>query len=106
LSLEFHPLTGGCTKADRPSFGLGSCRRRIVLNVLEALMVKAVLGFALAGGRGQFNAAPHAAPIPLLVLAALLQIVGNRFAPATHRWRARMQRLSVGWPSESTRKAR
>ena len=75
MSLEFHPPTGGCTKADRRSFGMGSFRRRVVLSVLGALTVTAVLGFVLAGRRGQFNAALQAAPISLLVLAALLQIV-------------------------------
>jgi uncharacterized membrane protein YbhN (UPF0104 family) len=75
LSLESHPLTGGCTKADRRSFGLGSFRRRVVLSLFGALTVTAVLGFVLAGRRGQFIAALHAAPISLLVLAALLQIV-------------------------------
>jgi uncharacterized membrane protein YbhN (UPF0104 family) len=75
LSLEFHPLTGGCTKSDRPSLGVGSFHRPVGLSVLGALTVTAVLGLVLAGRRGQFNAALHAAPIPLLVLAALLQIV-------------------------------
>jgi hypothetical protein len=75
LSLEFHPLTGGRIKADRRSFGLGSCRRRVVLSVLGAITVTALLGFVLAGRRHQFDAALRAAPISLLVLAALLQIV-------------------------------
>ncbi len=43
--------------------------------MLGALAVAAVLGFVLARRRGQFSAALHAAPISLLVLAALLQIL-------------------------------
>ena len=43
--------------------------------MLGALAVAAVLGFVLARRRGQFTAALHTAPISLLVLAALLQIL-------------------------------
>ena len=43
--------------------------------MLGALAVAAVLGFVLARRRGQFTAALHAAPISLLALAALLQIL-------------------------------
>jgi hypothetical protein len=46
-----------------------------VLSVLGALAVTAVLGFELAGRRGQFTAAMHAAPIWILAMATLLQIV-------------------------------
>ncbi len=46
-----------------------------MLSTLGALAVTAVLGFVLAGRRGQFTAALHSAPIPLLGLAVLLQIV-------------------------------
>ncbi|MGA2926156.1 MAG: lysylphosphatidylglycerol synthase domain-containing protein [Solirubrobacteraceae bacterium] len=43
--------------------------------MLGALAVTGVLGFVLAGRRGQFIAALHSASISLLALAALLQIV-------------------------------
>jgi hypothetical protein len=46
-----------------------------VLSVVGALAVTGVLGFVLAGRSGQFVAALHSAPISLLGLAALLQIV-------------------------------
>jgi uncharacterized membrane protein YbhN (UPF0104 family) len=75
LSLEFDPLDVGCPEADRRIFGLRSSRRRLGLSVLGALTVTAVLAFVLAGRRGQFDAALHSAPISLLVLAVLLQIV-------------------------------
>ncbi len=52
-----------------------SLRRKVLLSVLGALAVTAVLGFVLAGRRGQFIAALHSAPITLLALATLLQIV-------------------------------
>jgi len=62
----------GCIAADQPRFAL---RRRLVLSVLGAVVVTGVLGFVLAGKRGEFIAALHSAPISLLALAALLQIV-------------------------------
>jgi uncharacterized membrane protein YbhN (UPF0104 family) len=74
LSLDFDPLTVGC-KADRPSSGLTSFRRRFVVSVFGALAVTAVLGFVLARRRGQFTAALHTAPVSLLALAAALQIL-------------------------------
>jgi hypothetical protein len=46
-----------------------------VLSILGALAVSCVLGFVLAGRRGQFTAALDTAPIALIVLAVLLQIV-------------------------------
>jgi uncharacterized membrane protein YbhN (UPF0104 family) len=75
LSLEIDPIAVGCTKADRRIFGLRSLRRRVGLSVLGALVVTALLGFVLAGRRGQFIAALHTAPISMLALAALLQII-------------------------------
>lgn len=53
----------------------GACRRKLFLSVLGALVVTGALGFVLAGRRGQFTAALHSAPISLLALAALLQIM-------------------------------
>ena len=50
-------------------------RRTIVLSVIGALTVTVVLGFVLAGRRGQFDAALHTAPLSLLAAAAVLQIV-------------------------------
>ncbi|MFZ0385284.1 MAG: hypothetical protein WAL22_06465 [Solirubrobacteraceae bacterium] len=50
-------------------------RRKVLLSVLGALVVTGALGFVLAGHRGQFVAALHSAPISLLAVSALLQIV-------------------------------
>jgi uncharacterized membrane protein YbhN (UPF0104 family) len=50
-------------------------RRKVVLSVVGALVVTGVLGFVLAGRREQFMTALKTAPLSLLGLAALLQIV-------------------------------
>jgi uncharacterized membrane protein YbhN (UPF0104 family) len=63
-----------CLQADQRGL-CPSLRRRLVLSVVGALAVTGVLGFVLAGRSGQFVAALHSAPISLLGLAALLQIV-------------------------------
>jgi uncharacterized membrane protein YbhN (UPF0104 family) len=75
LSLELHPPTIGLVDADESSFRTPSFRRRVVLSVLGAVAVTGVLGFVLAGRRGQFIGAFHAAPISFLALATLLQIL-------------------------------
>ena len=49
--------------------------RKVVLSVLGALAVTGVLGFVLEGRRGQFVAALHSAPISLLAVSVVLQIV-------------------------------
>jgi uncharacterized membrane protein YbhN (UPF0104 family) len=75
LSLEPHRLAVLPIKADDRGFRLAPFRQRIALSVFGALAVTAVLGFVLAGRRGQFTAALNTAPIWLLTLAVLLQIV-------------------------------
>jgi hypothetical protein len=50
-------------------------RRKVLMSVLGALVVTGALGFVLAGHRGQFVAALHSAPISLLAVSALLQIL-------------------------------
>ena len=56
--------------------GRGSLRRRkITLSLLGALAVTALLGFVLAGRRAQFVAALKHAPISLLIVSALLQVL-------------------------------
>jgi hypothetical protein len=47
----------------------------VVLSVLGPLFVVGLLGVVLAGRRGQFTAALHSAPVPILAGAALLQVV-------------------------------
>jgi hypothetical protein len=72
VSLEPDLTIVQCAASD----GRGSAfRRKVVLSVLGALAVTGALGFVLAGRRGQFVAALHSAPISLLALAALLQII-------------------------------
>jgi uncharacterized membrane protein YbhN (UPF0104 family) len=75
LSLEFHPPAIGLAEADECSLGLPSLRRRAALSVLGALAVTGVLGFVLARRGGQFSTALHSAPIALLLLAMMLQIL-------------------------------
>jgi uncharacterized membrane protein YbhN (UPF0104 family) len=52
-----------------------SLRRRVALSVLGFAIVTGALGAELAGRRGQFTAALHAAPIWLLAIATLLSLV-------------------------------
>ena len=72
MSLSPDRVIAECATADGGRVGH---RRTIVLSVLGALAVTVVLGFVLAGRRGQFISALHTAPISLLALAAVLQIV-------------------------------
>jgi uncharacterized membrane protein YbhN (UPF0104 family) len=75
LSLEFHPPAVGLAEADECNLPLSSFRRRAALSLLGALAVTGVLGFVLARRGGQFSTALHSAPIALLLLAVLLQIL-------------------------------
>jgi len=52
----------------------GSLRRKVVLSVLGTLAVTCVLAYVLARHPGEFTAAISSAPVPLLVLAAVLQV--------------------------------
>jgi uncharacterized membrane protein YbhN (UPF0104 family) len=61
---------GDCDSSRRPSL-----RRRAALSLLGFLVVTGALVAELAGRRGQFTAALHAAPIWQLALAALLAVV-------------------------------
>jgi uncharacterized membrane protein YbhN (UPF0104 family) len=69
------PLTVGSSEADERGLRFLSFRRRVGLSMLGALVVSGVLAFVIAGRGGQFIAALHTAPISLLALAVLLQIV-------------------------------
>ncbi|MGZ6575921.1 MAG: hypothetical protein ACXVHJ_33550 [Solirubrobacteraceae bacterium] len=61
--------------ADESDFRPSWFRRGLVLSVLGALVVACLVGFVLAGRRAQFIAALRTAPISLLALAMLLQIL-------------------------------
>jgi hypothetical protein len=61
-----------CVPADERRSAI---RRKVVVSVVGVLGATSVLGFVLAGHRGQFVAALHSAPISLLAAAAALQIV-------------------------------
>jgi uncharacterized membrane protein YbhN (UPF0104 family) len=75
LSLELHPFTAGSVEADEPDLRLSSFRRRVALSVLGALVVSGLLAFVLGSRAGQFSAALRTAPLSLLLLAVVLQIV-------------------------------
>jgi uncharacterized membrane protein YbhN (UPF0104 family) len=75
LSPELHTLTAGTVEADEPDLRFSAFRRRIALSVLGALVVTGVLAYVLAGRAGQFSAALRTAPIALVAVAVLLQIV-------------------------------
>ena len=75
LSLELEPLAVVCLEGDDRRVGLSSFRRRVMLSVLGALAVTGVLGFVLAGRRGEFVAAVDAVPVWFLGVAVLLQVV-------------------------------
>lgn len=75
LPLESESLTVVCSEVDDPPLRLSSFRRRIGLSFVGALVVSGVLGFVLAGRGGQFSAALRSAPLSLLGLAVVLQIV-------------------------------
>jgi uncharacterized membrane protein YbhN (UPF0104 family) len=75
LSLKLHPPTVGLVEADECNVRMPSFRRRVVVSILGALAVTGVLGFVLARRGGQFSTALHSAPIALLLLAVLLQIL-------------------------------
>jgi hypothetical protein len=65
-----HPAPG---RAGAPPRGV--LRRKAVISILGAGGVTVWLGFVLAGQRGNFNAALHRAPVPMLCMAVGLQIV-------------------------------
>ena len=74
MSLEPDPLTVSRIEAGERGF-CPSLRRRILISVAGGLTVAGILGYVLMGRGAQFVAALHSAPITLLVLAVLLQIV-------------------------------
>jgi uncharacterized membrane protein YbhN (UPF0104 family) len=69
------PLTVAFVEPEAPRFRLSLFRRRIALSVLGALIVTGLLAFVLAGRSEQFSAALRTAPLSLLAIAVLLQIV-------------------------------
>jgi hypothetical protein len=67
-----------------PNAGRPRLRRRAALSILGALVVTVALGVVLAGRKGQFTAALHAAPIWILSLTILLQ--GVSLLARTEAW--------------------
>jgi uncharacterized membrane protein YbhN (UPF0104 family) len=73
--LEPHTLPADSTQTCERGVQLSSFRRRVAISLIGALVVTGALAFVLAGRGGQFSAALHTAPIPLLAVAVVLQIV-------------------------------
>jgi uncharacterized membrane protein YbhN (UPF0104 family) len=69
------PLTVVFVEPEAARFRLSLFRGRIALSILGALIVTGLLAFVLAGRSEQFSAALRTAPLSLLALAVLLQIV-------------------------------
>jgi uncharacterized membrane protein YbhN (UPF0104 family) len=74
LSRPF-PVPVVAVEPEEVGFRLSLFRRRIALSILGALIVTGLLALVLAGRSGQFSAALRTAPLSLLALAVLLQIV-------------------------------
>jgi uncharacterized membrane protein YbhN (UPF0104 family) len=62
-------------QAGVPGLSMPSFRRRVAVSVLGTVVVAAVLAAVLAGRSGQFTAALHSAPIWVLTVVALLQVL-------------------------------
>jgi hypothetical protein len=75
LSLELSRVPAGSVEDEERDLRLSTFRRRIALSILGALVVGGVLAFVLAGQAGKFGLALRTAPISLLTVAVLLQIV-------------------------------
>jgi uncharacterized membrane protein YbhN (UPF0104 family) len=72
MSLKFEPNLSDCAEAAESPRAL---RRKFVLSVIGALVVTGILAFVLDGRRHEFVAALRSAPLGLVGIAVLLQIV-------------------------------
>ena len=75
VSLKPHPPDNMADDVGERDFRVASMRRRVAVSVTGSLVVAAVLAYVLAGRGAQFSAALGTAPIALLALSVLLQIV-------------------------------
>jgi hypothetical protein len=75
VNLEPHPPDDKPTDAGQRDLGVASMRRRITISVSGTLAAAALLGYVLAGRGAEFSAALAKAPITLVALSVLLQIV-------------------------------
>jgi uncharacterized membrane protein YbhN (UPF0104 family) len=75
VSLKLQPLNACPAEADGRDLGFSAFRRRVALSALGAVVVAGILAFVLAGRSDQFSTALRTAPLGLLAVAVLLQIV-------------------------------
>jgi hypothetical protein len=71
-----------------------SLRRKLALGIVGTIVVTGALGFVLAGRRSEFVAALHSAPVALLLLAVVLQVLA--LVARTEAWFVCV-RASGGW---------
>ena len=76
MTFQLHPDGSRCEdgNAER-GFRVASLRRRIAVSMVGTVAVAAILAGVLAGRGAQFSAALRTAPLPLVGLSVLLQIV-------------------------------
>jgi len=75
LDRALGPIAAGSVDGDERAGGRRFSRRRVVFSVLGPLLVIGVLGVVLAGRSNQFTVALDSAPLLILALAAVLQVV-------------------------------
>jgi hypothetical protein len=75
VNLKPHPLDTVTDDVDQGDVRSASMRRRILISVGGTIVVAALLAYVLAGRGAQFSAALETAPIALVALSVLLQIV-------------------------------
>jgi hypothetical protein len=75
VKLKPHPPDIVPDDVDKQDFRVASMRRRIAISVTGALVVAGILGYVVAGRGAQFSAALGTAPLTLVALSVLLQIV-------------------------------
>jgi hypothetical protein len=75
VDLEQDPQDNVPDDAGERDFRVASMRRRVAISVSGALIVAAILAYVVAGRGAQFSAALGTAPITLVAISVLLQIV-------------------------------
>jgi hypothetical protein len=70
-----HTLPPGRAEGDEAGLKMPSFRRRAALSVLGTVVVAGALAVVVSGRSGQFSTALHAAPIWVLTVVMLLQVV-------------------------------
>ncbi len=75
MTVQQPPVPGNDDAAERDA-RRSSLRRKMAVSIGGTLLVAALLGYVLAGRGAQFSAALRTAPVSLVALSAVLQLVG------------------------------